>query len=64
MISFGRNEILLRFAGIPAVLKTLHKLSNTCEKLHPGKAESLVCIAGTKFSHHLSEMKTLINTSV
>ena len=58
MISVDWNEILSRFAGVPAVLSTLYKLypTITCEKFLPGKLESLLvlpgsCFAGTKFSH-------------
>ena len=45
MIPVGRDEILSRFAGIPAVVKTLYELylTITCEKFDP---ESLFCTAG------------------
>ena len=48
MIPVGRDEILSRFAEIPAVLQTLHKLhpAITCKKFHPGKTGSLFCFAG------------------
>ena len=66
MISVVRDEIQYRFAGIPAVLWTLHELYHaiTCEKFHSGKAESLFCTAGTKFfqviaSARLNGMKKL-----
>ena len=49
MIPVDRDEILSRFAVIPAVLlKSLHKLhiSITCKKFYPGKIRSLLCTAG------------------
>ena len=48
MIPVGRDEILSRFIGIPAMLSTLHKLhpAITCKKFHPGKTGSLYCTAG------------------
>ena len=41
-------EILSRFAGIPAVLWTLHKLHRaiTCKTFHSSKSGSLFCTAG------------------
>ena len=53
MIPVSRDEILSRFAGIPVVLQTLHKLhpAISCKIFHPGKTGSLFCTAGTKFSH-------------
>ena len=47
MIPVGQNEILSCFAGIPAVLKILHKLflAIICKKFHPGKAGSFFCTA-------------------
>ena len=45
MIPLSRDEILSRFAEIPAV--TLHKLhpAITCKTLHRGKMGSLFCTA-------------------
>ena len=50
MIPVSRDEILPRFAGIPAVLQNLHKLHRaiTCKTFHPGWTGSLLCTAGTK----------------
>ena len=44
MIFVSRDEVLLRFDGIPTVLKILHKLhlAITCKKFHPGKTSSLL----------------------
>ena len=76
MIPVGRDEILSRFAGIPAVLEILHKLYLVIKrkKFHPGKAGSLFITAGIPLcrdeiyhviaSARLSGMKKLINTSV
>ena len=70
MIPVDWDEILSRFVSIPAVLYILHKLYLALirKKLHPGKARSLFCAAGTKYFHviasaRLSGMKNLINTS-
>ena len=43
MIPVGQDEILSSFAGILAVLKTLHKSNPmiTCEKFGPGKFQML-----------------------
>ena len=43
MIPISWDEILSRFAGIPAVLQTLHKLhpAITCKTFNPGKTGSL-----------------------
>ena len=65
MIPVGKDEILFRFAGIPAVLCII--LEITCKKFHPGKLGSR--FAGAKFSYviasaRLSGMKKVINTSV
>ena len=48
MIPFSRDEILSRFGGIPAMLKTLHKLypAITCKTFYPGKMGSLFCTPG------------------
>ena len=48
MILVGGDESLCRFAGIPAVLKILHKLhiAITSKKFHSGKAGSLFSTAG------------------
>ena len=58
MIPVGRNEVLSRFAEIPAVLQNLHKSypAITWERFHPGEAEPLFCangipLGGAKFSH-------------
>ena len=75
MVPVGQDEVLSRFSGIPAVLYyksyPLHKLYPviTCEKFDSGKAGSLFCTTGMKFSHEiasarLSEMKKWINTLV
>ena len=48
MIPVSQDEILSRFAGIPATLKTLHKLdlAITCKTFHPDKTGSPFCTAG------------------
>ena len=48
MIPVSRDEILSRFAGIPAVLWILHKLhpAITCKTFHPCWTGSLLCTAG------------------
>ena len=48
MIPVGRDEILSRFTGIPAVLYTLHELHPAIiwKKFHPVKTGSLYCTAG------------------
>ena len=49
MIPVDRDEILSRFAVIPAVLlKSLHKLhiAITCKKFYPRKIRSFFCTAG------------------
>ena len=52
MISVGRDEFLSRFAGIPAVLETLHHLYSTikCEKFHPFNVGSLFLLSGSHFT--------------
>ena len=52
MISDGRDEILSRFSGIPAVLQILHELclAITCKKFHLGKAGFLYCTAGFRIT--------------
>ena len=51
MIQVGRNEIRSQLAGIPALLKTLHKLHPAikCKKFHPGKTGSLFCTTGIPY---------------
>ena len=64
IISVGLDESLSHFAGIPAVLQTLHKLYSaiTCEKFHLGKvgtsfALSGSCFSGTQFSHAIASAR-------
>ena len=47
MIWVGLDETLSHFAGIPAVLQTLHKLypAIKCEKVYLGKVGYLICTA-------------------
>ena len=58
MILVGRDEILSRFADIPAVLKTFHKLypAITCEK-DPSFILPWSRFSGTKFSHVIASVR-------
>ena len=54
MIPVGRDEILSRFVGIPAVLEILRKLylAITCKKFHPGKTGSICYTAKIPLCWH------------